>query len=158
MGPEDNSWDEEQVPDLDEITRRREEEEEQRVYFIAPGFLTKFDRECGEEANLASVYVIDARYAPAPGLHLAPAASEDLASPPGKEGRGVGGPAAHAHASMLNFLMVPANKAQLEAGGPVLIFLMFKSVFLHPGLAPLAHKPAFAHALSKFIDVQVIAG
>ncbi len=133
---------------------REEEDEETRVYFIAPGFLSKFDRDCGEGANLASVYVIDAHNAPAPGLHLAQSNHEDLVKPP--ENEEANRSAAHAHASMLNFLLVPASKAKLQAGEPVLIFLMFKSVFTHAGLVPYAHKPAFAHALSRFIDIQVI--
>ncbi len=136
------------------LDRSREDDLETQVYFIAPGFLTQFDRDCGDAANLASVYVIDAHDTPVPGLHLAP--------PQGRQGQSEGPSGrldagkAQAHTAALNFLLVPAKKQLLETGEPVLIFLMYKSVFTHPGLAPYAHKPAFAHALSRFIDVQVM--
>ncbi len=140
---------------LEELARIREESEETQVYFIAPGFLTKFDHDCGEAANLASVYVIDARNTFGPRLHLAPGSRPDRSEE--QAGRGLH-ERAQVHGSALNFLLVPAKKGQLDANEPVLIFLIYKSVFTHPSLAPYAHKPAFAHALSRFIDVQVMAG
>ncbi len=154
MKPEDKRLIEQHTEANEELARSKAEADETRVYFIAPGYLSKFDRDCGEGANLASVYVIDTHNAPAPGLHLAQGIHEDQTIPP--DNAEVIRTAFHAHASMLNFLLVPAGKAHLAAGEPVLIFLMFKSVFTHAGLSPYAHRPAFAHALSRFIDVNVI--
>ncbi len=153
MEAEDKRLIDEHARARQELSRNGEEDEETQVYFIAPGFLTQFDRDCGEAANLASVYVIDAHNTLGPGQHLVPE------SRPGEEQSGRtshGTP--QAHVSALNFLLVPAKKKPVGTGEPVLIFLIFKSVFTHSGLAPLAHKPAFAHTLSRFIDVQVMAG
>ncbi len=137
------------------LARSREEDQETQVYFIAPGYLTKFDRDCGDAANLASVYVIDAHNTPVPGLHLAPDSRQgQIDEQSGRLAHGT----VQVHPNALNFLLVPAKKQPVEDGEPVLIFLMYKSVFTHPGLAPYAHRPAFAHALSRFIDVQVMAG
>ncbi len=152
MKAEDKRFIDQHTRALEGAAREDEEDEQTRVYFIAPGFLTKFDRECGEEANLASVYVIDAHNAPAPGLHLEPASQQERSE---QAGRLIDGEQA-AHTTTLNFLLVPSAQEQVEAGEPVLIFLMYKSVFTHAGLAPYAHKPAFAHALSRFIDVQIM--
>ncbi len=140
----------------EELDRSREDDLETQVYFIAPGFLTKFDRDCGDAANLASVYVIDAHNTPVPGLHLAPPQGRHVQrkKPSGRLASGK----VPVHTGALNFLLVPAKKQPVEAGEPVLIFLMYKSVFTHPGLTPYAHRPAFARALSRFIDVQVMAG
>ena len=151
MKAENKRWIDQHTRAMEGLAQGREEDEETRVYFIAPGFLTKFDRDCGEEANLASVYVIDAHNAPAPGLHLSPVSCLERS-----EGATANSEIA-AHASRLNFLLVPSAPVQAEASEPVLIFLMYKSVFTHAGLAPYAHRPAFAHALSRFIDVQVFA-
>ncbi len=149
MAAEDKRWIDQHSRAMEGLAQEREEDEETRVYFIAPGFLSRFDRDCGEGANLASVYVIDAHNAP--GLHLAPGSR--LAQGGGARSAANREPAAHV--STLNFLMVQSTPVQAEAGEPVLIFLMYKSVFTHTGLAPYAHRPAFAHALSRFIDVQV---
>ncbi len=138
---------------LEELARSREESDETQVYFIAPGFLTKFDHDCGEAANLASVYVIDAHNTLGPRLHLAPGSRPDRSEKQAGQGRHE---RTQVHTSALNFLLVPAKKGQVDPNEPVLIFLMYKSVFTHPSVAPYAHKPAFAHALSRFIDVQVM--
>jgi hypothetical protein len=154
MNAEDKRWIDQHTQALEGLAQGGAEVEETRVYFIEPGFLTKFDRDCGEGANLASVYVIDAQNAPAPGLHLAPARRQERND---EAGRGTCAELA-VHANTINFLLVPSAQEHVEDGEPVLIFLMYKSVFTHAGLAPYAHRPAFAHALSRFIDVQVIAG
>ncbi len=152
MEAEDKRLTDEHARARQELSSSREEDEETQVYFIAPGFLTQFDRDCGEAANLASVYVIDAHNTLGPRPQLAPDSRQ------GEEQAGrLSRVTPPAHVSALNFLLVPAKKKSVETGEPVLIFLIFKSVFTHSGLAPYAHKPAFARTLSRFIDVQVLS-